>query len=193
MSHFLVYITVLRHKIKSSRPVPPCHHLSVFNPVFACMRKARTQLSAKDSSDPNCHLAGLPPEIWMKILELLPLNELWKTARPVCAFWNAVANEFARSVFYKDSKCEISTLFDKEDGFKHYERDYLLPLEPRDKIRSLPNTATKAQVHQLLVWRRLGASTHEWTSFKSPDNIWPRVIQYSISFGVRNNRISDGL
>jgi hypothetical protein len=156
------------------------------------MREGRTQLSAKDSVDPNCHLAGLPPEIWIKILQLLPLDELWKTARPVCAFWNAVANDFARSVFYKDSKCEISTLFDGLDGFKHYERDYLLPLEPKDKInvsRLLPKTATKAQINQLLVWRRLGASTHEWTSFRSPDNIWPRVIQYHSAFGTAEFRM----
>src|SRR5437764_6229629 len=94
----------------TSSPVPPCHHLSVFDPVLACMRKGRTQVSAKESLDPNCHLAGLPPELWIKILQLLPLNELWKTARPVCAFWNAVANGFARAVFYKDSKCAISAL-----------------------------------------------------------------------------------
>lgn len=103
-----------------------------------------------------------------------------------------MANEIARSVFYKDSKCEISTLIAGEDGFKHYERDYLLPLEAKDHInvsRSLPKTATKAQVHQLLVWRRLGASTHEWTSFKSPDNIWPRVIQYHAAFGTTEFRM----
>ena len=155
------------------------------------MRNQAPQEST-DNQVLNTHLGDIPPEIWIKVLQFLPLHDLWKTARPVCTFWNMIAGEIARTLFYKDSKCEISTFVAGEDGFKHYERDYLMPLQPKDKInvsKSLPKSATRAQIHQLLVWRRLGTSKHEFTSFTSPDNIWPRVIQYHSAFGIREFRL----
>jgi hypothetical protein len=91
------------------------------------------------------------------------------------------------------SKCEISTLVEGRDGFKHYERDYLLPLKPKNHInvsKSLPKYATKDQVHQLLVWQQIGTSTHEFTAFNTPENIWPRVIQYHSAFGIREFRMN---
>jgi len=35
----------------------------------------------------------LPTELWVKILNLLPLYALWKNARPTCRSWNAIAIE----------------------------------------------------------------------------------------------------
>jgi hypothetical protein len=35
----------------------------------------------------------LPNELWVKILKLLPLNALWRNARPTCRSWNATALE----------------------------------------------------------------------------------------------------
>ena len=35
----------------------------------------------------------LPREIWAKILKLLPLHVLWRSARPTCHIWNAITLE----------------------------------------------------------------------------------------------------
>lgn len=86
------------------------------------MRKQEQKQPADDNSVTNNQLGGLPPELWIRVLRTLPLHELWNTARPVCNFWDVTAVEIARSLFYKGSKCELSTLVAEEDGFKHYER-----------------------------------------------------------------------
>lgn len=33
----------------------------------------------------------IPPEIWTKVLGLLPLHALWRNARPTCQSWNVIA------------------------------------------------------------------------------------------------------
>jgi hypothetical protein len=127
---------------------------------------------------------ALPPELWTQILSHLPLHVLWETARPVCMTWNRIAKVIARLVLYRGSICEVSTLVNGIDGFRHYEGDSLLPLQGNtdniDLSFSSPNYGLfqRKDGDEKLVWLRQGTNVNEWTSFQSPQNMWPSIIKY---------------
>src|SRR5436305_4826953 len=129
-------------------------------------------------------LPVLPPEVWMQILRKLTLDVLWMCARPVCVGWNDIAQEIARSILYSASECEISTLVNEYDQFQHYEGDFLYPILKHSNNFELifsspdPNCLKSAAENQRLVWLRKGRTVHEWTSFTSPQEMWPNVIKY---------------
>jgi hypothetical protein len=50
---------------------------------------------------------ALPPEIWVKILNLLPLHVLWRNARPTCRSWNTVALEIVFRRFVEPTIIDV--------------------------------------------------------------------------------------
>lgn len=132
----------------------------------------------------------LPSELWLRILTFLPLEDLWECGRPVCIVWNEFAKEIARRLLYFDSKIEVSTLITEMDGFQHYEGDTLYPIIDESDIDVLSFSSpasfrNNGLGEQRLIWVREGSRRHQWTSFRSPENMWPNVINYRPSNGVR--------
>lgn len=136
-------------------------------------------------------VSAFPTELWFEILKHLPLQHLWRNARPVCTLWAFIADDIARNQLYDGSECEISTLMHGVDGFKHYEREYLSPLkasssrgtgECMDRIRR-----SQDENERPLIWLRHGMGMHQWSEFRTPEDIWPRIIQFRSANGMGIN------
>ena len=128
-------------------------------------------------------MSPLPHELWGRILTFLSLYDLWYHARPVCILWESIANDVARLRLHKGSEIEISTLVNEMGGFQHYEGDTLYPLIPNSDIDAFaPSSALKllrnSSAGRRLIWLKEGVTIHEWTDFRSPENMWPNVIKY---------------
>lgn len=103
----------------------------------------------------------------------------------MCTSWNDFANEIARMILYRGSKIEVSTLVYEIGGFQHYEGDSLYPLFQDSDIGVFSSYSHSLLANgsqgQRLIWLREGNTTHRWTSFLSPENMWPNVIKYQSS------------
>lgn len=84
------------------------------------------------------------------------------------------------------------------DGFKHYEREYLSPLkssssrgigEGMDWIRRSQdeNGRPQDEKERPLIWLRHGIGMHQWSEFRTPKDIWPRIIQFRSANGAGIN------
>lgn len=130
-------------------------------------------------------MPSVAAEIWAHVMSFLPLEVLWTSARPVSTTWNNIALAAARLMLYHGSRCEVSTLVNEMEGFQHYEGDLLYPISKEESEALHLSFARHANNNNnnngTLMWLRQGTRLHEWTSFRSPENMWPNVIQYRSS------------